>query len=145
MAAGVQGAGTALSVVGAIQQGQSEKYAADYNASLAEDEANQTLVKAAEDERRLRIAQRKQLGDMRASYGASGVQLEGSALDVVQESAASAELDALTVRHQGTARATQLRNEARMSRYQGETATSRALLTGLGAGMSGAGSILRRT
>ena len=131
-------AGAGLNIFGAIQQGEDEKRAANFNADQAEREAIQTLTTAKEDERRLRAITRKEIGSMRANVGASGVTMDGSILDILQESAANAELDALSIKNQGEMKSTALRNDARMQRYYGETAGSRALLGALGGAVGGA-------
>jgi hypothetical protein len=58
---------------------------------------NQALIKNAGEfeEMLLRRNKQKALGDIRASFGASGVTLEGSPLDVLADSTAMATLDIL--------------------------------------------------
>lgn len=114
------GIGGLVSTVGQIRQGNAAANAANYNASMAEQNAAQVEAQAAEEERRSRLNAKKELGSARANYGASGVQIDGSALDVLQESAANAELDALTIKHSGAVKAQMFRNEAALSRYEGK-------------------------
>jgi hypothetical protein len=52
---------------------------------------------AAENARRPSVDAKKQIGRMRAQFGAAGVTMEGSPLDVLEESARTAELDRLTI------------------------------------------------
>ena len=56
-------------------------------------------------------------GKLLAGYGASGVTLEGTPLDVLEESAANAELDALTIRHQGELAARGYENTATLDTF----------------------------
>lgn len=126
-----------MQVVGALQSGAAERAAAEHNAQMSEQEARMIEAQAKEDERRLRIASRKHLGDMRANVGASGVQMEGSVLDVLAESAATAELDAQTIRIQGRERAYAARMGASLSRSEGASASTRALYGAAGAAASG--------
>jgi len=129
------GAGALLNAYGAYQQGVAARAAGEYNAKVAEQNAQIARETAAEEERRKRIETRRQLGQMRSARGASGIQLDGSALDVLQDSAATAELDALTIRHQGEVQAFGYESQARMARMEGEA--------GYQAGMIGAaGSLL---
>jgi len=114
--------GGAVSAYGQMYQGQAAAAAGEYNAQLAERNAEDSLVQAKEEERRHRMISRNQLGDMRANIGASGVQVEGSVLEMLEDSAANAELDSLNIRHQGQSRAVQFRNEARLARFGGQTA-----------------------
>jgi hypothetical protein len=139
------GASGGLQAVGAISEGNAKKAAADYNARMALNNAAQTRVQAAEEERRSRIMARKQIGSMRAGYAKSGVTMEGSPLDVLEESASTAELDALTIRHGGEVKAQAFENEARLESWKGKQARTQGYLTaassllGTGAKMSGSG------
>lgn len=103
-----------------------EADAADYNAALADQNAVLTRQAAAENARRLRVQTTKQLGSIRARYGASGVALSGSALDVLEESAAAAELDRLTVIHEGDVKAIAFDNEAQLNRMKSGSARKNA-------------------
>lgn len=114
----LMGGGGILSSYGTLKEGYAAAAASDYNAALAEQNAVQAKYQAAEEERRQRVISRKALGDMRTSYAASGITMEGSALDVLTESAAAAELDALTIRHQGEVKATAYRNESALEKYK---------------------------
>jgi hypothetical protein len=118
----LQAAGTGMEVAGILQQGLAEEKASEYNAKNAENNAKLAREQGYEEERRQRIQSRKQLGDMRASYGASGVTMEGSAMDVLGESAAMAELDAQTIRQAGEAKAAAFESDARYERFKGHQA-----------------------
>lgn len=130
-------AGTAISAIGAIRAGQAQAAAANYNAQVAERNAFISRDQAAADEQRQRIQARRKLGAMRAAYGASGISLEGSPLDVLEDSAAEAELDALTIRYKGGVGAMGYEAEAGAQRARAKNATTEsyynagaALLTG---------------
>ena len=79
---------------------------------------------------------RQQIGQLRANYGASGVAIEGSPLDLLEQSARNAELDRLTIINQGALQATAYRNQAALDRSQGRS----ALASG---GISAAGTLLQ--
>jgi hypothetical protein len=116
-------AGGALSAFGSLYQGKAEAAAQEFNARVSENNAKMAEAQAAEEERRVRVGGAKAIGDMRANFGASGVVTsEGSALDVLEESAMNVELDALSVRYQGHAQALALKNEAFMARRAGKQA-----------------------
>lgn len=117
-------AGGALQAYGQYQAGEAENRAAQLNAQVAGQNAALAIQQAAQDERALRVQGRKFLGDMRASYGASGVTMEGSPLEVMKESAAAIELDALNIKYEGETRALGFRNDARLERYRGEYAAA---------------------
>lgn len=120
--AAIATAGSAVSAIGSIVQGQAASDAAGFNAQVAEQNATMTRQQGAEDERRFRVSAKKHLGDMRANYGASGIQLDGSALAILEESAATAELDALTIKHGANVRARAYEQEADLARYSGRQA-----------------------
>lgn len=116
-------AAAAIGAVGSIQQGQAGKTAANYNAQLAQNNATYAGQQSAEEARRQRIMGAKAVGAARAGYGASGVSIEGSPLDVLEESARSAELDALSIEHGGQVRSIGFRNEATLDRFRGSAAS----------------------
>ena len=136
-AAALAGGSAGLGAVGAIHQAQAEASAANYNSAVANQNAEQAIAQAAEEERRTRVIARKQIGAARAAYGASGVSLEGSPLDVLGEMAATAEMDALTVRHAGRVRAAGYMNEARLDKFRAKTARTGAYFGASGALLGG--------
>lgn len=144
MSAGVAilAVGKTAELVGTLREGAANASAADYNADVAEQNAQLAEMQSAEEERRARIRSKKELGDIRANYGASGVQLEGSPLDVLESSAMNAELDALSIRHQGQIKSQLFRNEALLERYKARNLRTNtkfksvAGLLGLGGGIA---------
>lgn len=114
--------GGIVGAIGSIQQGNAAKEAAEYNAFLADRNAILVEKQTAEEERRLRVQSRKELGGMRAGYGASGVTSEASVADIMEESAATAELDALTLRYGGQMQAQAYRETAGIERRAGANA-----------------------
>lgn len=133
------GAGAAVSAVGTIGTAVSARNAANWNAQKAEQDAAYAKDMAGIEEQRQRIQARKQIGAMRAGYGASGLQIDGSVEDILAESASNAELDALLIRQGGAARATGLRNEANLDRAQGKNAMRSGALSAAGTLLGGAG------
>lgn len=115
-------AGTAMSVLGQLQQAQTARAVGRYNQQLSERNAaiarDQT---AAEIIRQQRTARRVQ-GAARAAYGASGVTMEGSPLDVLEDNATQAELDTLTLRYRGELRAQGYEQAGDMARFEGDRA-----------------------
>lgn len=106
----------AVQAVGAIRSANAQADAQENNARLADSEAAQTREQAAEQERRYRALAQKRLGSIRALYGASGLTMDGSPTDVLQESMANAEMEALDYRKAGENRAKSLESEANSSR-----------------------------
>jgi hypothetical protein len=97
-------AGVAMSVIGAVNQGQQAEAAAKYNADKDRQNAiasqQQAAANAAAQQRKARLQQ----GSMRAGYGASGVSIEGSPLDMLEQSATMAELDRQNIIYGGATR-----------------------------------------
>lgn len=134
ISAGAAIAGTAMSAVSAIQQGKQAQASAKFKAEMAQ--RNATIARqqaAAEEEKQRRLGYMRQ-GAARAAYGASGVALEGSPLDILEQSAAQEELDALNIRYRGEIGAQSAEGQAALSRMRGDQALS--------AGYMGAGSAI---
>lgn len=108
----LQIAGTVMSVVGALKQGQAQSDAMNFNAQMAGQNAVVARQQAAADEARQRRENLLRAGNLRAGYGASGVTLDGSPLDVLEMAATTGELDAQNVRYKGSLRAIGYENSA---------------------------------
>lgn len=104
--------GAGVQAVSMIKQGQDASNAAAFNADRAQKNAVISRQQAGEDARSFRIFARKQLGDIRSAYGASGVTMEGSPQDVIENGAANAELDALKIIHGGEIKAQGFQSDA---------------------------------
>lgn len=130
--------GTAFSVIGALNQGQQAKNAAEYNAAVARNNAiasRQQATVAAEAQAR---KSRAQLGSMRAAYGASGVSMEGSPLDVLESSAAMAELDRQNILYSGELKAGGYESTAGLELMRGDAAETGSYFSAGSALLSGA-------
>ena len=132
-------AGAAVQAIGAIQQGNAAKAAADYNASMLERNAEIERSQANQREEAKRREARGLLGKQAAAFAQSGGGLDGSAADVMKQSATYAELDALTLRYEGDMRARGFENEARMERFAGKQARKAGYFKAAGSILSGAG------
>ena len=102
----IQMAGTVISVVGALSQGQASADASNYNRAINQRNATIATQQAAADEARQRRENLLRAGNLRAGYGASGVTVDGSPLDVLEMAATNGELDAQNIRYKGMIRAT---------------------------------------
>ena len=122
------------SVFGALQADK----AAEDNAQMAELNAFLAIKQSKEDARRIGVLASKVISAQRAAYGASGVTLEGSPLDVIEESAANAELDILTAKQQGKAAAFGLSQQAEQYRAEGRTAKTLGFINAGASAFSGA-------
>lgn len=107
--AGVGLLGTAVSSVGAYQQAQQQKSAAEYQAAvarqnqgLAEEQARAQRKEGYEGMIRKRQEVAGIIGSQRAVAGASGAQVDqGSFLDLTLDTAEKGEMDALAIYQQG--------------------------------------------
>lgn len=150
--------GTAISAIGAISAANAQARAAEYNARTAErdivvaDQNRKLAIEQAridaEDKRR---ENRRVLASMRASYGASGLELAGSPLDVLEDTAVEQELDAQRIEFEGRARGREgalqmlgLQESATLSRMEGRSARTAGIMGAIGTGLSGAGNVLSR-
>lgn len=140
----MMGVGAVTSAIGAISEGNAAADAAKHNSQMAAQNAIYAREQAAEEEQQVRIMGRKTLGSMRAAYGASGVSLEGSPLDVLAESAATMERDALNVRRAGERRAQGFEAEASMENRKAGYAKTRGYLGAASNLLSGGGKALSR-
>ncbi len=126
-------ASTAMSVVGAIQQGNAQEaqykaqaQAQDYNAKVSENQAiaanQQTAAREDAERRQRRIA----LGSARAAMSETGLTDSGSIMDMFDQSAINSELDVLNTRYEGNMAAKGFNDQAVLDRYGAATARSNA-------------------
>lgn len=96
---------TVLDMYSSDQAADAEQAQAKRRAEVARQNAKIVRAQGAEDARRFRLQSRQRLGTGRAAVGASGVQMTGSALDVLEQNALNMELDALTIEYESDIRA----------------------------------------
>ena len=130
--------GTVVGVVGQVIGGMNAQKASDYNAQVATQNAmiarNNAEYQAMQQQRAARI----KIGAAEANYGASGITNEGSPLDVLEESARNAELDAQVLRYQGSIRAAGFTDQANLDTMEGQSDLTTGIFRGFGAAASGA-------
>lgn len=120
----------ALAIVGAIgsgvmgamaarQQGEAAAAAAeqnariqDYNKQVALRNRDTVLAQTEREAENKMRDNRRQLASVRAAYGASGLALSGSPLDVIEDSALEQSLDVATMRYKGKVQAAGYTDEA---------------------------------
>lgn len=112
MSGGAAAAGGGLGLVGGIfsanaanEKAMSESDVARRTEQLNNYNATNTVLQTAEEVRTQKVIGRKAIGGIRAAIGASGIQTEGSVLDVLEESAANSKLDELRIKHAGDLKA----------------------------------------
>jgi len=122
IAVGITVASTAASAIGSAQEGEAKARASEYNQSIQNRQATAAIASAGETERRVRVGGKKALGGIRAAVSASGINMEGSAMDVLEESATNVEMDALTAKHEGAMKAWSYREGAALSGMEASNA-----------------------
>lgn len=115
-------AAAAVSAIGQIEAGRNAKKASEYNAQVAEARGRQVKQAAAFNEQRQRDQADKVVSTQQAAFGRSGVQMVGSPLLVVSDTAAEAELDALAIRYSGSVEEANAKRQAAADRLQGKIA-----------------------
>lgn len=151
--------GAVLGAVGVYQGMQASAAAAEYNAKVAERDivvADQNR-KAAMEQSRVdaddkRRENRRVMAAIRASYGASGVELAGSPLDVLTDTATEQETDTRRIEYEGKIRGREgalqmlgFSESATLSRAEARNNRRAAPWAALGQGLGGIGSTLQRT
>jgi hypothetical protein len=111
----VAAAGTTMSAISASN-------AAKYNADVAEQNAIAERNRAQYEENAHRRNVQKLLSAQRALYGKANVEMEGSPLLVMEDTAGQGELDALAIRFGGDIAAAKQRSAANLARMQGSSA-----------------------
>lgn len=148
----------AVGAVGAMQQAKAAKASANYNAQVQEQNAKtlernrMTAEGQAESEATAKAREhRRTLSTIRAAYGKSGLDMAGSALDVLEDSALEGAQDVANIRYASKVRsqgyedeAIAQRNGAQLSKMQGKAAgtagmigAASSLIGGLSSGMTG--------
>lgn len=132
-------AGAAVSAYGAVSQANAQKQAAQFNAALNERNAVVATQQASSEAARIQRSASRVQGSMIAGLGASGMTVEGSALDALGDSAAQAQLDIETVKYRGRLQAMGYHSNAQLDQMQGDTAQEQGyyraaseVLTGVG-------------
>ncbi len=141
VAIGAMGVSSALSAVAAVRQGQTAQAEAKFQAEQSQQDAVQARAAAstAEDEQRMKA--RSMIGTQLAAESAAGMQLNGSASDVLRQSLFSAEADSQQIRYQGENAARGYQNQAAGDLFSGRQAMTNGYLSAAGTLMSGVGSV----
>lgn len=118
-------AGSVMSAIGALQQGEAAKSAADYNATISTQNAAIARQSAADKARQADRETYLRLGSIRANQGASGGNSgEGSVLDVLGDVAAQSELERQYIIYSGELQARGFTNDATLETFSGEAKQS---------------------
>lgn len=114
--------GSSVAAVGTIAAGQNAAAAANRNAAMMRQEADTTRQQGgARAEAQMREA-REILGRQRAAIGQAGIGWEGSAQDIMLESATAAELDKMNILYETELKARGLLGQADITKWEGKVA-----------------------
>lgn len=112
----------AASALGSVVAGEAANQASQYNAQVAEQNAERVRTEAAAKAERSVRQSRQVLGTQRAAVAQSGFGFTGSMSDLITTSETNADLDALTIAYEGEAAARGYQNQAQLDRMQGKNA-----------------------
>jgi hypothetical protein len=112
-----------------MAQAKASSNASKFNARVADNNAVIAEQNAAADESRQRRAADRQLAQTRALVGAAGVTLEGSPLEVLEDQAMEAELDALNIRYGGALQASNYRSQSQLGRSAARSAMTQGYIS----------------
>lgn len=96
------GVGTLTSATGTYMQGQAQADAAEQRGDAARINAANTIIAYKEKERAYRREAARKMSTQRTLYGASGLDIAGSPLDVLADQAFEFEKEARAIRWQGS-------------------------------------------
>ena len=122
-------ASTLMSAVGTVASSnaqakslKSQQRAAEYNATVQEQQSRANLVAGTRAESDQRSKARAVIGRQAAQQGQSGLLTTGTAADLFRRSYEEAERDALNIRYQNQVQAVQGINQQALTRYEGRAA-----------------------
>lgn len=115
-------AGTVVSAYGAYQQGKMQKQLNEYNAKIAENNAILANRKYEIDKKDQLRRYRRLVGEQRVSYAKAGVAMEGSAIDIIEDSALSNAWELAKMKYNSEVEAAGYHASATKSRFVGDSA-----------------------
>lgn len=144
-AIGMAVAGGAVNANASMQSGQANQDLMNYNANVAEFQAEDAIARGREDETRHRQGTRRLMGSQRAAFAASGVAVddpESSFADVTADTAKLSEIDALTIRANAQREAWGFRTQAQDMRFRGQIAKNEGKSRAVGEVLSTGGNLM---
>ena len=145
---------TTMGVVGSVQQGKAQQAQYNYqaevarnNAKIAQANADQQRQEGIEESRLQRLRTLQAIGSQQAAMAANGIDISsGTALDIVEDTSAMGELDALTTRYNSETQAlayeqqaNNFTNQANLDVFAGENAYSSGITNAISTGVNGLG------
>lgn len=145
MALGILGG--VVSAVGSLASASAQANAAKFNAQVAKQNRVAVLEQTFTEVEDQRAKNRKMLGAMRAAYGANGLEMNGSPLDVVSDTTTEMEYDVAKTKYIGKMKAVGYANQAKLYEAEAKSAKTAGFigaasgLLGAFQGMGGGGSM----
>ena len=133
--------GGIISGIGSLMAAQAQAKAANYNAQVADINAKTAVLQAGADAKQQRREKFRTLGKLRATAGASGVDMTGSALDVATDNFLEYELQERNIVYGGNVQNADFKNKAtgyRMEATAAKTAGAIGFLSGVAGGVGNA-------
>lgn len=134
----VVGAGALMTYYGQQEQAKAAQRAGELNAEQSEKNAQLAAQRAAEDERQFRLSFRRDNARNVVAVAASGVKMEGSPLEVLQDNASMMERDANNIRAGGQQQVDAYRFQGKMYREGGDAAQRVGQIQGAATLLNGA-------
>lgn len=132
-----------VQAIGQKKQGNSANEAAKFNAKVAEQQAEDAVLRGHDEETRFRQGVRMLVGSQRADFAGQGVDVsQGSAADVQADAAFLGELDAQKIRTNAALEAWGYRQQAESFRRGGQAASSAANWNVASTALGGATSVV---
>lgn len=132
--------GAGVSIYGQQQQANAQQNAAEYNAKVQRQEADQTTRIAAENMRRQQRENQRMLSRLRAANAANGLAMEGTPLAVLGETQSDLELAILDIGYESQSRSRQLIAGAEMSLWEGKQQAAASRINQYATGIKGVSS-----
>lgn len=139
--AGMAVGGGLLGGISSYMQGQSTAAQLSFNARQTQIDGQIALQNAQDQAKQLRTQGRMLTGQQRTKYAISGVRMEGTPLDVMANSIANIEMDAINMKQQGIFAQQQAEIQSKFMRKQAKQAKQAGtigLFSGLLSGGAGA-------
>ena len=118
----MRAAGTVVSAYSAYQQGKMQRDLNEYNAKIAENNKVLADQQYAIDHKEHQKRYRRLLGNQRVSYAKSGVTMEGSVIDVIEDSAIASNWEIQKMKYNRDVRKAGYTASATRSRFVGQSA-----------------------
>lgn len=124
--------GAGMQAAGQMNQGKLDEQTAETNRRLSEAQASDALLRGTKDEARYRRQIALVAGQQKAEFGARNVTVDGTALDLLGDTAQIGEEDALTIRNNAAREAWGYRNQANEASRWGANQKANAMGSSIG-------------